>query len=162
MGSCGWIGLVHIYRFFWQGCARCSLSNWIHLQARSRSGDQFHLSAYWGWGVGLFRTHVSRVAPGWDLWRTLYRLSYSAAASSPTSHLYNVYGRTFFLTPEIAGGDEKASFANRHFLILRIKFVLLISIETSFLSLWMMLIVMNEWKVIHLLIHWFFNYWWCS
>ena len=33
------------------------------------------------------RTHVmsvSRVAPDWDLWRTLYRLSYSAAAMTNT------------------------------------------------------------------------------
>ena len=31
-------------------------------------------------GVGVFWTHVSRVAPGLDLWTTLYRLSYTAVA----------------------------------------------------------------------------------
>ena len=28
----------------------------------------------------VIRTHVCRVAPDWDLWRTAYRLSYSSAA----------------------------------------------------------------------------------
>ena len=34
------------------------------------------------WHVYLvIRTHVSTVAPDWELWRTLYQLSYSAAAN---------------------------------------------------------------------------------
>ena len=38
------------------------------------------------------QTHVSRVAPDWDLWRTLYRLSYSTVADvkgllKPDPHL---------------------------------------------------------------------------
>ena len=38
--------------------------------------------------LGVIRTHISRVAPHWYLWRTLYRLSYSAAAFWMTlSHL---------------------------------------------------------------------------
>ena len=34
---------------------------------------------------GVFWTHVSRVAPDWDLWRTPYRLSYRAAAGAQKS-----------------------------------------------------------------------------
>ena len=34
------------------------------------------------WYRGVIQTHLSRVAPDWDLWRTIYRLSYTAAAKT--------------------------------------------------------------------------------
>ena len=49
------------------------------LFARWRSQDLIFLTPYTA-APGFKPTSDSRVAPDWDFWRTLYRLSYSAAA----------------------------------------------------------------------------------
>ena len=44
-----------------------------HLMPRHDQRDDMSL--------GVIRTHLSRVAPDWDLWRTLYQLRYSAVVN---------------------------------------------------------------------------------
>ena len=80
---CAAIPVIHAWTFF---LTSYSPTAHLHLQQMAMLGFCYHLIPRSDQrddvSLGMIWTHVTWVGPDWDLWKTLYRLSYIAAAST--------------------------------------------------------------------------------